>query len=112
MFLRDGSSDDTLSAAALIRQYNISPPGKKRYSYKKKKINEVLHSLKDYWDDVTLLAHRLFRKKRMSFIDIKNLLIKHSPNKKFWKEQLKIISDLFDKNMHLDEKYLKHTLSV
>jgi hypothetical protein len=110
MFLRDGSSDDTLSAALLIRQYNIAPPGKKRYSYKKRKINQVLKSLKDYWEDVTLLAHLLFKKKRLSFFNIKNLLLKKSPNKKFWISQFKMISDIFDKNMHLDEKYLKLNL--
>jgi hypothetical protein len=107
MFLRDGSSDDTLSAAALIRKYNIVSPGKKRYSYKKRKINQVLKELQIYWDDVTLLAHLLFAKKRLSFFDIKKLLIKKSPNKNFWKEQFKIISEIFDKNMYLDESYLK-----
>lgn len=110
IFLRDGSSDDTLSAAALIRQYSIALPGKKRYSYKKKKINQVLSSLKEYWDDVTLLSHLLFKKKRLSFFDIKKLLLKKSPNKKFWACQFKVIADIFDKNMHLDEKYLKINL--
>jgi hypothetical protein len=110
IFLRDGSSDDTLSAAALIRQYNIVAPGKKRYLYKKKKINQILHKLKEYWDDVTLISHLLFSKKRLSFFDIKKVLLKKSPNKIFWKEQFKIIDDIFEKNMHLDEKYLKNTL--
>lgn len=107
MFLRDGSSDDTLSAAALIKKYNIVSPGKKRYSYKKRKINQVLKELQIYWNDVTLLAHHLFAKKRLSFFDIKKLLIKKSPNKIFWKEQFKIISEIFDKNICIDEAYLK-----
>lgn len=111
-FLKDGSSDDTLEAARLIRKYNVVSPGKKRYDFKKKKINQVLHELQYYWDDVTSLAHLLFTKKRLYFSDIRNILIKKSPNNKFWKQQLKIISDIFDKDMHLDEKYLKIKLSV
>ena len=107
MFLRDGSSDDTLSAAALISKYNIVSPGKKRYSYKKRKINQVLKELHIYWDDITLLAHHLFAKKRLSFLDIKKLLIKKSPNKIFWKEQFKIILEIFDKNITIDEAYLR-----
>lgn len=107
IFLRDGSSDDTLSAAAIIRQYNVAPPGKKRFDFKKKKINQVLADLTQYWDDVTLLAHALFSKKKLSFQDIKNLFLKKSPNKKFWKDKFKTISLIFEKNTDLDEKDLK-----
>ena len=107
IFLRDGSSDDTLSAAAIIRQYNVAPPGKKRYEFKKKKIKQVLQDLTNYWDDVTLLAHALFSKKKISFSDIKKLFLKKSPNKKFWKNKFKDIANVFEKNLSLDEKDLK-----
>jgi hypothetical protein len=112
IFLRDGSSDDTLAAAALIRQYNVVAPGKKRYNFKKKKINQILHQLQNNWDDVVLIAHALFSKKRLSSEDIETLLIKKSPNKKFWKNQFKIINSIFDKFSSLDEKKLKIILQL
>lgn len=112
MFLRDGSSDDTLSAASLIRQYNIAPPGKKRYQFKKNRINQVLNDLKNYWDDVTLLSHALFSKKKLSFFEIKELFFKKSPNKKFWKEKFKKITIIFEKSACLDDKDLKSILDV
>ncbi len=112
MFLRDGSSDDTLTAAALIRQYKVVQPGKKRYAYKKRVIKETLHVLQDYWDDVSLVAHALFQKSRLNYNDLKNLLTKKSPNKQFWKEQFKAINYIFENHETLDEKALKSILSV
>ena len=110
MFLRDGSSDDTISAANLIRQYNIAPAGKKRYQYKKNKINEILELLQNYWDDVTLVAHAIFAKKKLSFKHLKNLLNKKSKNKSFWKTQFKDIEHIFTKLDSLDEKDLKYII--
>lgn len=112
IFLRNGSSDDTLSAAALIREYNVAPPGKHRYDFKKKKINSVLNILTKYWDDVTLIAHSLFSHKKLSFSDIKNLLFKKSKNKKFWKEKFKNIYFIFEKNSEIDENDLKSKLDI
>ena len=112
IFLRDGSSDDTLSAAAIIRQFNVVAPGKKRYEFKKKKIKQVLEDLKKYWEDVTLLAHALFSKKKLSFLDIKNLFLKKSSNKKFWRAKFKSISSIFDNTSALDENFLKITLGL
>lgn len=111
IFLRDGSSDDTLSAGQIIRLYNVAPPGRKRYAFKKQMINNVLHSLQNVWSDVTLLAHALFSKKKMSFSDIKNLLLKKSQNKKFWKNQFKSICYIFENHEILDENDLKSILS-
>ncbi len=110
VFLRDGSSNDTMSAAYLIRQHNIVPPGKKRYEYKKKKIKEILHVLQDNWNDVVLIAHSLFNKKKLSFQDLKNILTKKSDKKQFWKNQFKIIEKIFIKLNTLDEIELKSIL--
>lgn len=110
IFLRDGSSEDTLSAAAIIRNYNVVPPGRKRYEFKKRKINQVLKELKKHWDDVTILSHALFSKKKLSFDDIKKLLLRKSKNKSMWKERFKIISSIFEEGMCVDEKDLKYIL--
>lgn len=111
LFLKDGSSGDTLSAAALIKKNNICPPGKKRYQYKKKKIKEVSSILEKNWEDVILIAHSLFAKKKLTFLDLKKILICKSKNKKLWKEQFKIIERIFSKLNSLDEKEIKFILS-
>jgi len=110
MVLRDGSSNDTVTAAALIKQYNLVPPGKKRYSYKKALIKETLSELRQHWDAVTVISHALFNKKRLSYEDIKKLLTKKTKDKEFWKNQFKIIDYIFDHVDALDEKYLKSIL--
>lgn len=106
-FLKDSSFYDTLMAAQAIKKFNVVSPGKKRYEYKKRKINQVSKSLELYWSDVTLLAHQLFSKKKLSYLDIKNLFIKKSTNKNFWKEQFKKISYIFQDDCSIDEKQLK-----
>ena len=112
MDLKQGSESDTFAAALLIRQYNLAPPGRKRYTYKKKLIKETLNELKDNWDAVTLVAHALFEKKRLSFLDLQNLLIKKSKNKSFWKEQFKTINYIFENRDSLDNKELISILSI
>lgn len=107
MVLRDGSSNDTLSAAGLIKQYNLAPPGRKRYSYKKTLIKETLSELRQHWDAVTLVSHGLFQKKRLSYEDIKKLLTRKTKDKEFWKNQFKLIDYIFDNMDALDEKELK-----
>jgi hypothetical protein len=110
IFLRDGSSDDTLSAAALIKKHNLVAPGRKRYEYKKKIIKETLNDLKDHWNAVTIVSHALFQKKSLNFLELKTLLIKKSNNKVFWKEQFKNIEYIFNDSLELDDKVLSFTL--
>lgn len=96
LFLKDGSSEDTMSASSIIRKYNMAPPGRKRYEFKKKMIKKVGYELQDHWDAVTIIAHALFRRKQLSFFDIKELLTKKTKDKKFWKEQFKYIASMYD----------------
>lgn len=112
MNLKYGSESDTSAAAALIKQYNLAPPGRKRYAYKKRLIKETFHELQDNWDDVTLVAHALFNRRRLGVADLQLLLTKKSKNKSFWKEQFKTINYLFDNRTALDEKDLKSILSL
>jgi hypothetical protein len=95
-FLKDGSSNDTMEAATLIKKYNVAPPGRKRYEFKKKMIKKVSLELQDNWDAVTLVAHALFQKKKLYFADLKELLTKKTKNKKFWKEQFKTLATIYD----------------
>lgn len=110
LFLRDGSSDDTFAAAALIREYNLVPPGKKRYNFKKKLIKETLKDLRDNWDAVTVVAHALFKKKRLSYMSLKKLLTTKTNNPEFWKLNFSNLEAIFNKQAPLDEKELKSIL--
>lgn len=112
LFLRDGSSHDTYSASQVIRKYNLAPPGRKRYDFKKKIIREINHELQENWDAVTLVAHALFQKKKLSYSELKDLLTKKGKNKSFWKEQFKSINYLYDNAAHLGEKDFKEMLSI
>lgn len=112
LFLREGSSNDTLSASALLQKYDHIASGKKRYEYKKKLIKEVSLDLQDNWDAVTVVAHALFQKKKLYFSDLKSILTRKTKNKEFWKSQLKNISYIYDNASSLDEKELKYMLSL
>lgn len=109
-FWKNGSSSDTMAAAALIKQYNLAPPGRKRYNFKKKLIRETHRELHCHWEAVVLIAHALFRRKRLYYSDLKELLTKKSENKEFWKEQFKSINNIFENGDDIDENSLKSIL--
>jgi len=111
-FLKDGSEDDIASASFIFRRYNLAPAGKKRYALKQKMLKETAIILKKYWDDITIISHALFDKKRIYYNDIKNLLCKKSSNKNFWKEQFKIIDYISDNAGLLEHKELRKLMSL
>jgi hypothetical protein len=96
-FLRDGSSLDIKMASDLIKKYQLAPAGKKRYNYKQKILRKVAHQLQPYWADVTLVAHGLFRKKRLNAEALQKLLTKKSDNKEFWKQHFRDLADFYDR---------------
>src|SRR5574337_359935 len=110
-FISDGSAEDNKSARAVIKKYNLAPPGPKRTVYKQKLMREVRNELHTHWDAVIVVAHALFQHRRLSFENLRDLMIKKSHNKKFWKEQFKKIGYFYDNNQRLDEKDLKSMLS-
>lgn len=111
MFISDGSGEDNKSAREMMKKYNLAPPGPKRTAYKQKLLREVRHELHTHWDAVTIVSHALFKRRKLTFEDLRELLIKRSRNKKFWKEQFKKISYFYDNSKTLDEKDLKSILS-
>jgi len=94
MFLRNGSSQDTRLASSLITQYNLAPPGKKRYALKKKLIGQTRQQLQENWDAVILVAHNLFDRKKLYIDDIKKLLITKTNDTDFWKQQFKLVKSV------------------
>lgn len=107
MFISEGSGEDNKAASLIIKKYNLASPGAKRSAYKKQIMRNVRHELHFHWDAVTTVSHALFKHRKLSFNDLRDLLTKRSRNKKFWKEQFKKISYFYDNNQALDEKDLK-----
>lgn len=95
MFIKEGSSDDLLAIRRLIQKYNLVPAGKKRYAYKQKIARQTLSLLVEHWEAIDLVAHSLFKHKRLSYSDLKILLISKSHNKKFWRDLFKEIDRVF-----------------
>lgn len=106
LFIKNGSSDDIGAATKLITQYNLVPPGQKRYAFKRKVNRKVLRVLKEHWGAVSLIAYELFSHKRLSHQDLYDLLTTKSNNKKFWKRQFETISQIYD-NGPIDENLLR-----
>lgn len=109
--LKMGSEEDTVAAANLIKTHNLAPPGPKRYLFKKKLIKNTSIILNEYWDDITLISHSLFQKKKLNFLELKDLLCKKSVNKVFWKEHLKNMDVIFNDYI-LSEDKLKYFIAA
>lgn len=112
MMLRDGSSHDILTAADLIKKFNMVPSGKKRHLFKKKVARDLKHLLEEHWDAIRLIAHALYAKKKLYHSDLKDILTKKSKNKEFWKNRFKEINLLLDSPGSLDKNDVKIILSV
>lgn len=107
MHLKEGSSYDIAEASAIIRNNNLAPPGKSTFLLKKQIQYDVEMILKQYWDDVKIVAHALYQKKKLTFDDLKYLLTRKSVNKDFWKSKFKKIKLIHnDKNNYIDD-YIK-----
>lgn len=111
MVLKHGSYMDRDSASDLIKKNNLAPAGKKRHLYKKRLFTQSKRSLENYWSDVKLISHALFDKRKLYFIDLKNILQRKSENKAFWKQQFKDIDVVFEAAKNNDEDLVFKILS-
>jgi hypothetical protein len=112
MFLKEGSGTDISSAALLFEKFSIVEPGKKRHKYKQTLMKNIDHELIEHWDAITLVAHALFKRKKLYFHDLRSLMTKKSEHKKFWKERFEIITSFYENCGALDEFHLKYILSL
>lgn len=112
MFLREGSSNDINSAAALFQKYNLIEAGRKRYNYKKKMMKLIDQELLENWDAISAVAHALFKKNKINYLELQEVLTKKTEHRKFWKEQFKSIDSFYENIEALDEKHLKYILSL
>jgi len=106
MHLRIGSSNDIQDAARIIHKYNLANPGKARFLFKKQVQNDTKNILTEYWDDIRLVAHVLYKNKELEYDELKYFLTRKSINKEFWRDRFKYIKLIYGGN-ELDEKYLK-----
>lgn len=104
-FWKNGSSEDTMKAASLIRKYDLVPPGRKRYNFKKKLINNTCQELNNNWEAIMLISHALFSGKKLFYCNLKKILTKKSNNKQFWRQQFKDINSII--NDDVDEKIIR-----
>jgi hypothetical protein len=109
--LKQGSSLDIKAASDTIKEHALALPGKPRQQLKRRVQKETNALLIEYWDDLKLISHRLFKLKRLSFDDLKKLLIKKSINKDFWKQQFREIEALFDCDSPIDSTALRRILT-
>jgi hypothetical protein len=105
-FLGDGSSKDLSEASETIKKYQLAPPGRQRYLYKKRMVRKTFKELKEHWEAVSVIAHALFKRKRLNFEDLKQLLTKKTENKEFWKKQFKNIAELYDNSTVDENKFI------
>jgi hypothetical protein len=110
MVLKAGSSPDLWNVAELIKKYDLAPPGPKRQLFKKKVCQDVSQLLEENWDEVKLIAHALYQKKKLDYNDIKNILTRKSKHKDFWRNKFKDINILLDSSKVLDNRELHSIL--
>ena len=103
MHLKKGSSGDIKEASNLINKYKIAPAGNARTQLKKQVQKDTNLILQEHWSDVKLVAHSLYRKKRLNFDDLKFILTRKSEFSDFWKERFKHIKSINDKNISEDD---------
>lgn len=109
--LQAGSSEDWAAAQKLIRANNLASPGKETANLKKKLQSEAEEMLIAYWDDVKLIAHQLYRRRKLYYRDLKNLLTRNNDRKDFWKQKFKMINFIHHDTKVPPEEEVKHILT-
>jgi len=104
LFLKDGSAADNIEASKLIRKFKMAPTKSLREIYRINLKETIQNDLEKYWDDISLIAHSLFKHKKLKFKKLKEILLTNSVNKKFWKKQFKIIDEISKNADDLDER--------
>jgi hypothetical protein len=105
MHLRIGSSSDMQHASSIIRKNKLSKPGKNTLLFKKQTQYDVELVLNEHWDAVKIVAHSLYKKKRLTFDELKFLLTRKTVHKSLWKDRFKKI-----KIIHNEKKYPKEEM--
>lgn len=94
--LLQGASTDLKNASFLIRKYDFVPINL-RNKFKKKMLLKVKNQLVHHWSVVTIVAHLLYKKKKISYEDLKKEILKKVHNKMFWENQFIMIEKIYTK---------------
>jgi hypothetical protein len=107
MHLRKGSWYDTALASSIIRKNSLAMPGKKTFLFKKEIQYDVNQVLLEHWDAVRQVAHSLYQRKKLSFDEIKYILIHKTEHKEFWQDRFRKIKLIHNENKPLTEEIAK-----
>jgi hypothetical protein len=92
MHLKIGSSDDIKYISKQIRKYKLAAPGQPTTALKTQLTKQANSILTEHWDAVKLVAHQLYKRKSLTFDELKYILTRKTNNKEFWKERFKKIA--------------------
>ncbi len=108
--LQLGSSTDIQEASSIIKKYNLCTPGKDRKKFKNSIIKEITKILEVQWDAIKLIAHMLYRYKKLSYEELANLLCKKSKYKLIWRRKFKLISKVYTTKKMISELEIKEII--
>lgn len=111
MHLKNGSSFDISTGAAIIRKYKLADAGEKTYALKQEIKHDCHKFLDKHWESVKIVAHALYRKKKMNFSELKYLLTRNNEHKDFWKDKFKKIKLIYDEEKQVSEKVVKNLIT-
>jgi hypothetical protein len=112
MHLKEGSSIDTSIASQLIRRYNLAASGKPTFEFKQHIREEVERILIRHWQAVKVVAHALYKKKKLNSQELKYLLVRIPQDKEFWKDKFKTMKIIYDEDNDLSMKMVRNLIST
>ena len=71
---------------------------------------KVKNKLVHYWSVVTIVAHLLYKKKKISYEDLKKEILKKVHNKMFWDNQFIMTEKIYAKIA--DQSITEHDLDI
>lgn len=95
MNLRVGLSYDIKNASSTIRNNNLAESGKDTILFKKNIQKKTEKILLEHWEEVRLIAHILHKKRKLTFDELKQLLVKKTNKKDFWKDRFARIEQIY-----------------
>lgn len=112
MHLKNGSSIDTTLASKLIRKYKLANSGKATFKLKQDIRVEVEKFLVRHWESVKAVAHALYKKKKLNFVELKYLLTRIPEEKDFWKDKFKTIKIIYAEENDITTKAVRNLIST
>lgn len=98
--IKNGSWVDTKDAYRVIKKHSLNKNKSiiKYKNYLQYKISKILDF---FWEDITIVATNLFKRKKLSFNDLRKALLKSS-KKDFWKLQFKQINNIYGDDFFIE----------